>query len=333
VERESRKFRKLKNKLLFPFEWLGILLGLCVIPLLSRRMLFRLCDILSRVMYVFDRRGKRRALENLRVIRGKQTNIATELLFDPDRARFDPTHREKAILIRSYRNMGRAAGYAFWTCVRARQRCAETGVMEERGRRFLAANRSAITVSGHLGCWEILSQLAILEGHRMMSVAKSIGTKGMTALLLKSRRSIGQEIIPVEGAAKTLLQGLRAGKSLGLLVDQTVSPKRGGIWVRFFGLPISVSPLPAFFAMKTKTPLVVAWARPLNDFRYLCEVLDEVPVSEYNGIWNLTQRCTRDLERVIRRHPSCLVLNYNFFSNCPTPDDLNELAKRESTLS
>ena len=40
----SRKTRKLKNKLLVPFEWIGIGLGLCIIPWLPRAALFALCD-------------------------------------------------------------------------------------------------------------------------------------------------------------------------------------------------------------------------------------------------------------------------------------------------
>ena len=326
----SRKTRKLKNKLLVPFEWLGIGLALCVIPWLPRCGLFALCDLLSRVMFLFDRRGKRRALENLRIVRGQRCDIASVLRYDPDRAPFDATAGELRILRRSYRNMARTVGYAFWTCVRAKARCAETGIMSEECRRFLAANRPAVTVSGHIGCWEILSQLAYLEGHSMMSVAKDTGTGGMTALLMKARRSIGQEIVSAEGAFKPLMQGLKAGKSLGLLVDQSVSPKRGGIWVRFFGLPMAVSAAPAFFAAKGRAPIIVAWSRPLKDGRYRCDLLDTIPAAEARDIWATTQRCTRDLERIIRRHPSCWVLNYNFFSNYPFPADLKTLAEREA---
>ena len=326
----SRKTRKLKNKLLVPFEWLGIGLALCVIPWLPRRGLFALCDLLSRVMFLFDRRGKRRALENLRIVRGQRRDIASVLRYDPDKAEFDATADELRILRRSYRNMARTVGYAFWTCVRAKARCAETGIMSEECRQFLAANRPAVTVSGHIGCWEILSQLAYLEGHPMMSVAKNIGTGGMTALLMKARRSIGQEIVSAEGAFKPLMQGLKDGKSLGLLVDQSVSPKRGGIWVRFFGLPMAVSAAPAFFAAKGRAPIIVAWSRPLKDGRYRCDLLDTIPAAEARDIWATTQRCTRDLERIIRRHPSCWVLNYNFFSNYPLPADLKTLAEREA---
>ena len=331
----SRKTRKLKNKLLVPFAWIGIGLGLCVIPWLPRRALFGLCDVLSAALYFCDRRGKRRALRNLRIMRRKDAYICSEQIYaevayDPDKAKYDPTPAEAKIVRRSYRSMSRTVGYAFWTLVRARARCAETGIMDEAAKRFLAENRPAVTVSGHIGCWEILSQLAFLEGHRMMSVAKDIGTGGMTALLMKARRSIGQEIVPAEGAFKPLLQGLRDGKSLGLLVDQSVSPKRGGIWIRFAGLPMAVSAAPAFFAAKGKVPIIVAWSRPLKDGRYRCEKVDEIAADDARDIWATTQRCAADLERIVRRHPSCWVLNYNFFSNFPLPKDLSALAERES---
>ena len=202
--------------------------------------------------------------------------------------------------------------------------------MSDEGRRFLAENRPAVTVSGHIGCWEILSQLAFLEGHDMMSVAKDIGTGGMTALLMRARRSIGQEIVHADGAFKPLMQGLRGGKSLGLLVDQSVAPKHGGVWVRFFGYPMSVSAAPAFFAAKGKVPIAVAWSRPLKDGRFRCEVVDVVSAAEARDVWAVTQRCADDLAKIVRRHPSCWVLNYNFFSNYPSPEDVEALEAREA---
>lgn len=326
----SRKTRKLKNKLLVPFEWIGIGLGLCTIPWLPRKALFSVCDVLSALMYFFDRRGKRRALENLRIVRGCSQHTAEPWAFDPDAVAYDATASERKIIRRAYRNMARSVGYAFWTIRAARRRCAETGEMDESARAFLKANKPCVTVSGHIGCWEILSQLAFLEGHRMMSVAKDVGTGGMTRLLMRARRSIGQEIVHAEGAFKLLMAGLKDDKSLGLLVDQSVSPKRGGIWIRFFGLPFAASPAPAFFAAKGRVPIIIAWSRPLKSGRYRCEKIDEIPTSEARDIWATTQRCADDLARIIRHHPSCWVMNYNFFSNRPKPEDLATLVVREA---
>lgn len=162
----------------------------------------------------------------------------------------------------------------------------------------------------------------------MMSVAKDIGTSGMTRLLMAARRSIGQEIVSAEGAFKPLMAGIRAGKSLGLLVDQKVAPEKGGVWVRFLGKPMPVSAAPAFFAAKAKAAIVVAWSHPLKDGRYRCEMLYTIMPDEARDVWKTTQRCARDIERIIRRHPSCWILSYNYFRQDPTPAELSQLDER-----
>ena len=324
-----RPLKIVKHALLLPFEWLGVLLGVVVLSNLTHRALFAVCDALSAAMYRLDGRGRRIALENLRIATGVAPPRDCAHMFDPKKAPYDPTRREEAIIRGSYRNMARTVGHVFWTLRSARRRVAEVGEISPEVKALLVANKPAVTVSGHIGCWEILSQLAFLCGHRMMSVAKPIGTSGMTRLLMRARRSIGQEIVPAKGAFKPLMAGIKAGKSLGLLVDQAVSPFDGGVWVRFFGRPVPVSAAPAFFAAKAKAPIIVAWSRPLKGGRYRCEFAEAVPASEARDMWATTQRCARALERVIRRHPSCWVLNYDAFAYSPLPAGEAELARRE----
>lgn len=326
MKKKYRQKKTLKRGLRRPFEWLGIGLGLLVLTHLTHRALFAVCDFASAIMFFFDRRGRNIALFNLRVIEGVYPLGRSHKA--PHEA--PPTRRETLILKRSYRNMARTVGHAFWTCRNALARVERVGEMAPSGKAFLAANKPAVTVSGHIGCWEIMSQLAFLEGHRMMSVAKDIGSSGMTELLMKARRSIGQEIIPADGAFRTLMQGIKDGKSIGLLVDQVVKAEDGGIWVRFFGRPVPVSAAPAFFSAKGKIPTVVAWSRPLKDGRYRCEPVATYSAEVARDIWGLTQRCIADLERVIRRHPSCWVLNYNYFRKTPSERDLKQLQTREA---
>lgn len=327
-----RKVKRLLRTLRIPFEWIGIWFGLAVLSSLPHRWMLGLCDFISMVMCACDVQGRRLALFNLRVVTGCREvqdlpfSRASLMMLVP------PTRREAKIIKRSYRNMARTVGHAFWTCRDAVKRVKQSGVMSEPGRKFLSENNPAVTVSGHIGCWEILSQLAFLEGHHMMSVAKDIGTSGMTRLLMKSRTSIGQEIVHADGAFRPLMQGIKEGKSLGLLVDQVVKPKNGGVWVRFFGRPMPVSAAPAFFAAKGKAPVAVAWSRPLLDGRYRCDVVSVYSPQEARDVWRLTQSCMNDLMRVIRRHPSCWVLNYRYFRKTPTADELSQLCARESKL-
>ncbi len=331
-ERRCRR-KRLKHAIELPFAWMGIGLGYLIMTSLPHRALLAVCDFAAWVMYSFDRIGRRRSLETLRVILGTCRGAEGTSTFDIDHAPYDPTKREERIIRGSYRNMARTVGHAFWTCRDAVKRVKRVGEMCEKGKTFLQENRPAVTVSAHLGCWEILSQLAFLEGHPMMSVAKDIGTRGMTRLLMKARRSIGQEIVSADGAFKPLMAGIKAGKSLGLLVDQTVAPDKGGLWIRFFGRPLPVSAAPAFFAAKAKAPIVVAWSRPLADGRYRCEVVGVISPDEARDVWRTTQRCATMLERVIRRHPSKWVLNYNYFREPVTAADLETLAAREAKVS
>lgn len=305
--------KRLKRKLRVPFEWLGILLGYAVLSSLPHKALFAVCDFASAVMYKWDKKGRKLAIANLKTMFGEMTE-----------------KRRETIMRGSYRNMARTIGHAFWTCRNAKARVASVGEMSPEGKVFLRDNKPAVTVSGHIGCWEIMSQLAFLEGHTMMSVAKDIGTKGMTNLLMKARMSCGQEIVHADGAFRSLMAGIKDGKSLGLLVDQTVKPKDGGVWIRFFGTPVPVSSAPAFFSAKGRIPIVTAWSRPLKDGRYRCEIINTYPADEARDIWRMTQRIACDLEGVIRRHPSLWVLNYNAFRKIPTAEELAQLEEREA---
>ena len=325
--RAKRRAKRLARTARRPFEWFGAVLGVVVMSPLPHSALMCLCDFVSAVMYCFDRRGKRLALENLRIVTGAHPPSKP---YDSKGVEYNPSRSEALVIRRSYRNMARTVGHAFWTCLRARARVAAVGEMSAAGRDFLRDNKPAVTVSGHIGCWEILSQLAFLAGHRMMSVAKDIGSSAVTGLLMKARTSIGQEIVRAEGAFKPLMDGVKSGKSIGLLVDQVVKPRDGGVWVRFFGRPHPVSAAPAFFSAKGKATIVVAWARPLAGGRYRCEVVDTIPAAEARDIWGTTQRCLAALESVIRRHPSCWVLNYNCFRKKPSAEEAAELEAREA---
>lgn len=300
-----RQIKWVYRRLRRPVEWFLIWLALALIPAHTLSGIARLARILADLGYFFDSRGKAIARANLKVMFGN---------------RLTP-RRERIIIRHSYRNMARVVLNVFWMSRDTRARMAEQvsfspGILEP-----LKANLPAITVSAHLGNWEILSQACVANGIPMMSVAKTIGTPEMTARLSKLRSTLGQQIVPAEGALRPLMNALKSGTSIGLLIDQHTQPWDGGIWVRLFGLPVGISQAPSALSRKYKAPIVFAWSRPLKDGRYRIE-----PGQTFNPDPSVddatrTQQVITAFERVIRRHPSLWCLNYRRWRHIMPDDD------------
>lgn len=288
-----------------PAEWLLIWLGQLIVPPLSLAGLLRLSRVVADLGYLFDGRGKTVARANLRLMFGD---------------RMTPV-RERAIIRRCYRNMARTLLNIFWmsrdTLARMKDQVSfAPGVLES-----VRANQPAITVSAHFGNWEILSQACVANGVPMMSVAKEIGSPEMTARLTRLRSSIGQQIVPADGALRALLFALKHGTSIGLLIDQHTHEWEGGTWVKLFGVPAGISVAPAALSRKLRLAIVFAWSRPLKDGRYRIEPGEVFPPDPLTGDAARTQQLADAFEHVIRRHPSLWCLNYKRWKYILPDDD------------
>ena len=135
-----------------PFEWLGIGLAWLLLAHLPRKAMLACCDAAASVGWLLDARGRELSRANLRIVLGRAL----------------PRQKENLIIRRSYRNMMRTLGHVFWTSRRAAARAAMAGELSPASRAALESARPAVTVSAHLGCWEVLSQLVYLEGRHIV---------------------------------------------------------------------------------------------------------------------------------------------------------------------
>ncbi|MEI7900095.1 MAG: lysophospholipid acyltransferase family protein [bacterium] len=288
-----------------PLEWAAAWLALRLIPPLSLTGLLRLSRWVADIAYLFDCRGKAVARANLHVMFG---------------ARMTPA-REHALIRRSYRNMARVLVNVFWMSRDTRTRITDQVSFDPRVLETLRRYQPAVTISAHLGNWEILSQACVANGIPLLSIAKQIGSPEMTACLIRLRSTIGQQLVPAKGAIRPLLSALRHGTSIGLLIDQHTSVWEGGTWVTLFGVPAGISLAPSALARKAQTPIIFAWSRPLKDGRYRIEAgqvfFPDPPVDDVER----AQQLASAFERVIRRHPSLWCLNYRRWRYIRPGDD------------
>jgi KDO2-lipid IV(A) lauroyltransferase len=128
-----------------------------------------------------------------------------------------------------------------------------------------AAGRPAMLVGAHLANWELPAAVTARAGVPMTVVHAPRADPRVQALLERQRTALGCRFLAKEAGPHALLEELRAGRSIGLLLDQRHD---GGEWVRFFGRPASVPIAPAAIAARLGVPFVPARVERLAGARF-----------------------------------------------------------------
>ncbi len=127
------------------------------------------------------------------------------------------------------------------------------------------SGKQVVFVTAHLGNWEVSAAAGAKLGFPMMVVYTPLQNPWMDRLLARMRRPLGVKLVTRDGALRPLVQHMRQGGSVGLLVDQRVD---AGEPLPFFGLDMWTSLMPARLALKFGCPLVPARVERLNGARF-----------------------------------------------------------------
>ena len=168
------------------------------------------------------------------------------------------------------------------------------------------AGKGVIGFTGHIGDFELMAAYFSLRGYKLSVVGRELYDPRLDRLLVENRESVGLENIPSSAGIKPILKVLRAGKFLGVLADQDSSRVRG-VFVDFFGRPARTPAAPALFAYKTGSPIVpmAIVRKDKNKYKIIVKPPVELTFSEdrEKDIIDVTQRCTKVLESIIREYP------------------------------
>lgn len=164
--------------------------------------------------------------------------------------------------------------------------------------------RGAVVVSAHFGNWD----LAAAAGARFYPVnviADTFNPPRLDELVNSFRKALGIRVIPIEVALRRTLSALRRGEAVAFLVDKPV--KSDGVVVNFFGHPVQIPGGAAFFALKTKAPIVPAFVWRTADNRFAGKVLKPI-VCEPTGdmqkdLREAMQRVMDAIEEMVRARP------------------------------
>ena len=176
----------------------------------------------------------------------------------------------------------------------------------EHLRPVMATHGRALMLTAHLGNWEYLAASHRLMGYPLAIVVRPLDSPALDELAAAMRRKTGAELIDKRGALRPVLEALRRGGLVGILLDQNAT-RREGIFVPFFGRPASTSRSLALLALRTGTPIVPIFIQREGSGRHRVVIEPPLRVPEPNdlerAIVELTARCNEAIEAAVRRTP------------------------------
>jgi KDO2-lipid IV(A) lauroyltransferase len=220
-----------------------------------------------------------------------------------------PLDQRTQLLRREYRHLGWLLA-EFCLMPRYTAENTRTHIGTEGLEHYLAARekgRGVFVVTGHLGAWELSSFYHSLMGYPMSMVIRRLDNARVDALVNRIRCLHGNRVLHKDDFARGLLQAMRAGETVGILMDTNMTPPQG-VFVDYFGhLACTASGL-ARVAAKTRSavlPGFMLWepAEKKYVLRFGPELqLADTGNTEADVVAN-TQLCTRAIEDWVRRYP------------------------------
>jgi KDO2-lipid IV(A) lauroyltransferase len=97
-----------------------------------------------------------------------------------------------------------------------------------------ARGKGVLVVTGHLGAWELSSFYHSLMGYPMGMVIRRLDNRRLDDYVNGIRCMHGNRVLHKDDFARGLLTAMRAGETVGILMDTNMRPPQG-VFVEFFG--------------------------------------------------------------------------------------------------
>ena len=221
----------LRQALEFALAWLFI----HVLRSLPRRMARAAGAAIAAIAYVSHGRLRRVGRRNL------------ELAF-PEM----PASQRAAVLRQEYRHLGWLLAEFCQMSTYTRE-TASRFIRYEGLEHYLAARdrgKGVLVLTGHLGAWELSSFYHSLAGYPMGMVIRRLDNPLVDALVNRIRCQHGNRVLHKDDFARGLIGAMRAGETVGILMDTNMTPPQG-LFVPFFGVEACTASGLARVALKT----------------------------------------------------------------------------------
>lgn len=220
------------------------------------------------------------------------------------------THDEQRIIVREvFTNLGRLLG-EFSQFPKITQQNISKVVVYDGLENYIRASergRGVLMLTGHVGAWELCAFAHGAYGYPLSFLVRPLDNPLLDRMISHYRELSGNRTIDKNSAVRPVLEVLRRGKDVGLLIDVNTLPDQGE-FCDFFGTPACSATGLAVFALRTDAPVVpgfLIWDEGLGKHRLRFE--PEVPLirtGDFKQEVRLnTALFTKVIEDYARRYP------------------------------
>ena len=276
--------RKLEYAAAWPF--------IKILGLLPRRLSRAFAIAIAQVVYLLHFRLRQVGMRNLamvfpekslaerrRILRGVFTSLGRQLAELCQFPRYTPENVDQVVVYEGLENFERA----------------------------YARGKGVLFLTAHFGGWELSAFTHSLHGHWLHVVMRPMDNEYLDRLLQGYRTMHGNKTVNKDDFVRGLLAAMRAGETVGILMDTNMTPPQG-IFVDFFGIPACTASGLARIALRTDAAVVpgfTIWDPALKKYRLRFDPeLKLVRTGHLEAdIAANTQMFTKVIEDYVRKYP------------------------------
>ena len=297
-------------------EWLVVRGLAAVVPRLPRRICHWLADGFGLITSFVHLPGRHVAQQNLDTAFGSGLSSG----------------QRKRLVRQSYQQFARAMADLFWSPRLTRDNLSTIFDLEdvERLKRERGTEGGLIFACLHYGGFEWIALALGLSGFKCTVVTQAFKNPLLNGTFNQLREVSGHQTIRREGAILRLYKALRAGRSVTLAVDLTVSAKLPSVPINCFGRQTCVTFAHAWLHKRTGAAIIPTHCEPLPGGRYRLVLHPALELPSGATSQEIAQACWERFEPVVRRNPAPWLWMYKHWRYRPAnaseryPDYANE---------
>ncbi|MDO9565354.1 MAG: lysophospholipid acyltransferase family protein [Candidatus Desulfaltia sp.] len=262
-----------------------------LLGLIPRKTAFKLGNFIGRILFLFDKKHRKIAIDNLTRSFGHEKS----------------SYEIKILVRRVFKNLGQIIFEIGWSLRLERKDFQKHFNIQGLSNYSNAykKGKGVLLLTAHMGNWELLSIIIAMAGYPVSVLYRPLDFFLLDRLFGMIRGRFGAELIPSAQSMRKILQSLKHGKVVGMLIDQNVDWHEG-VFVDFFGHRACTNKGMALLARRTESPVVpVFLVREKSGFR--AEFGSEIPLIKTEDIRKdieeNTQQYNRIVEDFIRQYP------------------------------